>query len=342
MGEKMLTKPFLAAIALLLAMAPHATFAGVKEGVEKWQAGDYKAAVIEWLPQAAKGDPDALFNMGQAYKLGRGVAEDKDKAEDFYRRASDKGHAPAQTNLGIVLAQRGQKTEAANLWQQAAKKNDARAQYMLGVLHFNGDTLPKNWPLAYAYILQANNAGLAQAARALATMDANMPKADRDRGAQIADSFISGDRLANSGAILSPPRKIDNTVAVNKPAAAQSPESEQSSVTAISTPQASASQSRRVVTTTATPKAQPSSKASSDGRWRVQLGAYSQEARARAAWAGLQKQQESLVSGTTPFFVHGGGVVRLQIGSFPVSSDADALCRALKASGSACFTIAAN
>jgi TPR repeat protein len=74
------------------------------------------------MPFAAKGDPDALFNMGQAYKLGRGVPLDKAKAEDFYRRAADKGHAPAQSNLGILLAQRGEKVQAAELWQKGRRQ----------------------------------------------------------------------------------------------------------------------------------------------------------------------------------------------------------------------------
>ena len=159
-------------------------------------------------PARRKGDPDALFNLGQAYKLGRGVPMDKAKAEDFYRRAADKGHAPAQSNLGIVLAQRGEKAAAAELWRKAAEKRDARAQYMLGVLHFNGDTVEKNWPLAYAYMIQASNAGLPQAARALSTMNANMPQTDRDRGTEMAGAEMAGDRLTNSGKVLPQPRKI--------------------------------------------------------------------------------------------------------------------------------------
>ena len=55
-------------------------FAGVKEGVDAWLAGDYAKAVAEWKAPAAAGDPDAQFNLGQAYKLGRGVPQDTNAA----------------------------------------------------------------------------------------------------------------------------------------------------------------------------------------------------------------------------------------------------------------------
>src|SRR3546814_7495628 len=40
--------------------------ADVKAGVDAWSAGNYEAAVNEWKPLAAAGDPDATFNLPQA------------------------------------------------------------------------------------------------------------------------------------------------------------------------------------------------------------------------------------------------------------------------------------
>ena len=45
--------------------------ADVKAGVDAWQQGDYAKAIAQWRPLAEAGDPDAQFNLGQAYKLGR-------------------------------------------------------------------------------------------------------------------------------------------------------------------------------------------------------------------------------------------------------------------------------
>jgi len=84
--------------------------ADVKTGVDAWSRGDYASALREWQPYADKGDADALFNLGQAYKLGRGVPQDMVKAEMLYAKAAAKGHAQAGDNYGLLLYQRGEKT----------------------------------------------------------------------------------------------------------------------------------------------------------------------------------------------------------------------------------------
>ncbi|MBB4630633.1 SPOR domain-containing protein [Sphingosinicella soli] len=308
------------------------TLAGVKEGVVKWQGGDYRGAVVEWMPSAAKGDPDALFNMGQAYKLGRGVPLDKAKAEDFYRRAADKGHAPAQSNLGILLAQRGEKKEAAGLWQKAAAKRDARAQYMLGVLHFNGDTLPKNWPLAYAYMTQANNAGLPQAGRALATMTASLSPGDRASGSEMAQAMMTGDKLGASGKPVAPPRKLANPVAVDKPQAALQKPAPSPGRTTVSN--AEIPQPRITASAPATNVA--------GGGWRIQLGAFSQEARAREAWTGLRRDYPGIVAGLEPVYAPSGSMIRLQAGSFANPGEANSICQRLRDTGRPCFAVHTN
>ncbi len=321
--------------------------AGVKEGVVKWQAGDYKAAVVEWMPFAAKGDPDALFNMGQAYKLGRGVPEDKAKAEDFYRRASDKGHAPAQSNLGILLAARGEKAEAAALWQKAAAKRDARAQYMLGVLHFNGDTVAKNWPLAYAYMMQASNAGLPQAGRALSTMSASLSPADRASGSEMAAAMTTGDKLGASGKPVATPRKLENSIAATKPQAAPKAAEPQQAAPAVISPRPGAAPGRSVVSGADIPApraAAPTASAppSSTGAWRIQLGAFSQEVRAREAWTALRREHPGIVSGLDPAYAASGNMVRLQAGSFGNAVDANAVCQRLRDTGRPCFAVHVN
>lgn len=338
MPGRFISASFLIAFALA---APAA--AGVKEGVEKWQAGDYKAAVVEWLPFAAKGDADALFNMGQAYKLGRGVPLDKAKAEDFYRRAAEKGHAPAQSNLGILLAQRGEKVAAAELWQKAAAKRDARAQYMLGVLHFNGDTLPKNWPLAYAYMMQANNAGLPQAGRALSTMNANMPEADRSQGTEMANAMMTGDRLASSGKALPGSRKLSNGIAANTASKAPAGPADKAPVPVPAVKpialKPAPSPARTVVATAEIPAPRATAV---PGGWRIQLGAFSQEARAREAWSALKRDHPALVAGLEPAYNPGGSMIRLQVGGFASAAEANAVCQRLRNTGSACFATQAN
>ena len=69
----------LAAAAATIALSSPA-LADVKAGVDAWERGEFAKAVEEWRDPAAKGDADAQFNLGQAYKLGRGVPMDLKQA----------------------------------------------------------------------------------------------------------------------------------------------------------------------------------------------------------------------------------------------------------------------
>ena len=77
-------------VAVLALMAAPAV-ADVKAGVDAWSAGDFSRAVVEWQGPAAAGDPDALFNLAQAYRLGRGVEIDNARARKLYEQAASLG-----------------------------------------------------------------------------------------------------------------------------------------------------------------------------------------------------------------------------------------------------------
>ena len=82
----------------------------VRAGIDAWQKGDTAQAVAIWRPLAEKGDADAAFNLGQAYRLGRGVNLDLAQAQTWLERAARKGHVDAQTTLGLLLFQNGNQT----------------------------------------------------------------------------------------------------------------------------------------------------------------------------------------------------------------------------------------
>lgn len=172
--------------------APVAPAASVRTAVELWRTGDYNAAVAMWVPFANAGDPDAMFNIGQAYKLGRAVPKDLVLARDWYRRAAQKGHLPAQANLGILLFQAGEKVEAVRWLKAAADKNELRAQYVLGVANWNGDGLPRNLTLAYAYLSRAAALGLPEAVSALSSLTSSLSPVERANGWAVATSLAAG------------------------------------------------------------------------------------------------------------------------------------------------------
>ena len=191
-----LALPLLAAS--MLAAPAHAD---VKDGVDAWQAGNYQGAVAEWRPLAIAGDADAQFNLGQAYKLGRGVPADLVQAEAWYRRAAKQGHLQAEDNLGLVLFTANRRQEAMPFILASAARGEPRAQYVLGTAHFNGDLAPKDWPRAYALTKRASDAGLGIASARLAQLDNLIPLDQRQRGLAMLPEIERGEQQARLAAV---------------------------------------------------------------------------------------------------------------------------------------------
>ncbi|QDH15224.1 hypothetical protein E3E11_04440 [Oecophyllibacter saccharovorans] len=64
---------------------------------------DHEKAVLLYRPAAERDDPEALFALGALFGGGHEVAEDRQKAEGYFRRAAELGHALAQLMLGRYL-----------------------------------------------------------------------------------------------------------------------------------------------------------------------------------------------------------------------------------------------
>lgn len=193
--------------AALLAAPAHAD---VKAGVDAWQSGNYQAAVAEWRPLALAGDADAQFNLGQAYKLGRGVPADLAQAEGWYRRAAKQGHLQAEDNLGLILFTANRREEAMPFILRSAERGEPRAQYVLGTAHFNGDLAREDLPRAYALTKRASDAGLSIASARLAQLDQLIPLEQRQRGLAMLPEIEKSEqraRLAAVSAAAPPPTK---------------------------------------------------------------------------------------------------------------------------------------
>jgi hypothetical protein len=294
-----------AAIAVLALAAPAS--ADVKAGVDAWQAGDYVAAVREWRPFAETGDGDAQFNLGQAYKLGRGVPPDLTIARTWFEKAAAQGHEQAQANLGLILFQEGDRARAMPWIEKAADRGDPRAQYILGTALFNGDIIGKDLPRAYALMSRAAAAGLPQAKTTLGQMETLIPPAEREIGTRLA-----------------------RQVSQPSPAAARSARPQKVAASAAHAPAASPPPARHNIT------AKPA--AARGGHWRVQLGAYGSPAAARGAWSALSRRVGAL-AGLQPSYEQAGKFTRLRAGPLDSKSAADRLCAAAKAAGQACFPV---
>lgn len=262
--------------ALLGAALPAASLATVQSGIEAWKQGDPARATAIWRTLADKGDQDAAFNLGQAYRLGRGVPADSSEARKWFERAARAGHLDAQVSLGLLLFDISDRATALMWLKRAAERGEPRAMLVTGTALFNGDGMKRDPVLGYAYVSRAAAQGLAPARTTLAEMDKVLPLADRQKGVA----------LALAAATAAP------KTAFPKPAKTAPPAKPKVAV--------------------ATAKPVPASPVSSGGGWRVQLGAFGTRGAAQALFARLGPR----LGGAQAYYFPVGAVTRLQAGPF--------------------------
>jgi TPR repeat protein len=297
----MRSRSILAAATLMIVSVP-AAGQTVRAGIEAWQKSDYEGAVAIWRPLAEQGNADAAFNLGQAYRLGRGVPTNLAAAQTWLERAARKDHVDAQTTLGLLLFENGNQTGGLRWLKLAAEQGEARALLIYGTALFNGDNVPRDPVLGYAYVSRAAAQGLKPAKETLAQLDAILPVEERKKGVA----------LAIAKAKVAPPPASKAAKAATAP-----------------------SKTATVAETKAAPKAAVPAKS---GNWRVQLGAFSQRSSAEALFKKLQGT--TALSGRSASYVAAGPVTRLQVGPFESRAAAASACNALK--GQPCFPVPAK
>ena len=170
----------------------------VSDGIQAWQKGDFKTAVEAWRPLADRGDPDALFNLAQAYRFGRGVAANLATAKSLLERASTGGHVESQTTLGLLLLRGGDQLDALKWLKAAAEGGEPRALLVYGTALINGDGVTQDRMLGYAYVHAATSGGLAAAQKTLVELDQLIPAADRRKALDTHRVAVRGKRVAPS------------------------------------------------------------------------------------------------------------------------------------------------
>lgn len=188
-----LVRGLIPTIMLLLCLnlvAGQAARAGLREGIEAYKNNDFVTARQHWEPLAAEGDLNAIFNLAQLYRLGRGVDKDLAKAEALYLQAAEGGLVAAQGNLGTLyyfsVPDAPRVEPALRWWRRAAVQGDARSQYLLGVLYFNGSQLERDHARAYGWTLLAARSGLPEAIAAEKTMLEHLTLAEIEDGKALA------------------------------------------------------------------------------------------------------------------------------------------------------------
>ena len=175
-----------AMMAVALAAAVPTAAQSVQAGIEAWQRRDYAQALGIWRPMAESGDADAAFNLGQAYRLGRGVPLDLAAAQTWLERAARKDHVEAQSTLGLLLYDSGNRTGGLRWLRAAADGGEPRALLVYGTALFNGDGVKRDPILAYAYVSRAAAQGFGPAKPTLEDLDRLLSLEQRQQGVAVA------------------------------------------------------------------------------------------------------------------------------------------------------------
>lgn len=128
--------------AMFLLLSSTDAQAGLQQGIDAYEKGNYPAALEELKPLADQGNAVAQSILGLMYANGQGVPQDDKEAVAWYHKAAEQGEADAQTFLGAMYS-KGKEVpqnyeKAATWYRKAADQGYAPAQFNLGVMYANG------------------------------------------------------------------------------------------------------------------------------------------------------------------------------------------------------------
>lgn len=123
------------------AVVPGKVEGPAKEALEAFKDGRHAKAVELATPLAGQGDADALYLLGFAHESGQGADASREKALEFYQKASAKGQKDATYRLSfILLASEDEKerNQGRETLESSAKSDPAVAGRILGEAWLRG------------------------------------------------------------------------------------------------------------------------------------------------------------------------------------------------------------
>lgn len=136
--------------------------------------GDDDEEAVEWLKKAASQNVTAAqFELGKCYAKGIGTEQSIGFAIQHLGKAVEGGHEDAQIYLGVCLRRRNLNDDAAqafSLFQKAASRGNAEAQYLLGMCYLDGIGVAKNTKTAETWLEKSSRGNFARAREQLALM----------------------------------------------------------------------------------------------------------------------------------------------------------------------------
>lgn len=140
-------------------------------GRDAYRAGDYGAALEDFLQAAKQGHIESQFLCGQMYRRGVGVEANDKLALNWYKRAAKQGHLGGQMACGSIYEE-GRGTEidlkrALSWYEQAAKQGCVDAQLKCGYMYYGGRAETRNPKKARRWMESAAESGNEEAKRFL-------------------------------------------------------------------------------------------------------------------------------------------------------------------------------
>ncbi len=116
-----------------------------KEAMEAFQAGRHAKAVELAKPLADQGNGEALYLLGFASESGKGLDASKEKALEYYRKASALKQKDATYRLAFILLaseKEADRNQAREALEAAAKEDPTVAARILGEAYLRGRLTP--------------------------------------------------------------------------------------------------------------------------------------------------------------------------------------------------------
>jgi TPR repeat protein len=127
------------------AALPSASVGPAKEAIDAFQAGRHAKAVELSKPLADQGNAEALYLMGLAHESGKGAEASKEKALEYYRKATAAKHQDATYRLSFILLasdKEEERNEAKAALESAVKDDPTVAARILGEAYLRGRLSP--------------------------------------------------------------------------------------------------------------------------------------------------------------------------------------------------------
>ncbi|SEC60041.1 hypothetical protein SAMN05421553_1126 [Pseudomonas anguilliseptica] len=143
---------------LMLAMCISVTCYASSPLKSLFERKDYAAFLPQAEAKASAGDAEALFLLGKAYHLARGVAEDRERARAYYQDARSLGSARASHNLGSMAREQGDVKMAVEFFEEALERG-LKLPTLYNLAQVSSPEVPTNYWSIPEFVQQAGRAG---------------------------------------------------------------------------------------------------------------------------------------------------------------------------------------